>query len=296
MRSCANYPGLGPEWYRTAVRTAPERKRTASEDGRTCWGQERFNIFQTLEGLKPGKYELGASVIATQQGKSGEAARNYVKDVYLYADGVNTPVASLDGEAGRFTVEFYVGEEGKVTFGAKNMTDQNYAYSANGMNWFAMDNFSLLYLGETDLSVDLSAMRKEADAIREDEVTPALWLQLLGLKESALDGIETAVRYQRVLGEIHLLQVHYEDYKDAYERYKKFVETEGVDDASLKEALELFAAAGSADEVFRAYENLDKAWKVYLPHVGKAVDVSSVLPDGGSLSFIQHRKIHFSLI
>ena len=56
-----------------------ERKRTASEDGRTYWGQERFNIFQTLEGLKPGKYELGASVIATQQGKSGEAARNYVK-------------------------------------------------------------------------------------------------------------------------------------------------------------------------------------------------------------------------
>ena len=37
----------------------------------------------------------------------------------------------------------------------------------------------------------------------EDEVTPALWLQLLGLKESASDGIETAVRYQRVLGEIH---------------------------------------------------------------------------------------------
>ena len=226
---------------------------------------------------------MGASVIATQQGKSGEAARNYVKDVYLYADGVNTPVASLDGEAGRFTVEFYVGEEGKLTFGAKNMTDQNYAYSANGMNWFAMDNFSLLYLGETDLSVDLSTMRKEADAIREDEVTSELWQQLVGLKESASDGIETAVRYQRVLGEIHLLQVHYEDYKDAYERYKKFVETEGVDDISLKEALELFAVAGSADEVFRAYENLDKAWKAYLPHAGKAVDVSSVLPDGGRL-------------
>jgi hypothetical protein len=151
----------------------------------------------------------------------------FVKDVYLYADGVNTPVASLDGEAGRFTVEFYVGEEGKLTFGAKNMTDQNYAYSANGMNWFAMDNFSLLYLGETDLSVDLYAMRKEADAIREDEVTSELWQQLVGLKESASDGIETAVRYQRVLGEIHLLQVHYEDYKDAYERYKKFVEDEG---------------------------------------------------------------------
>ena len=56
-----------------------------------------------------------------------------------------------------------------------------------------------------------------------------------------------------------------------------------MDDISLKEALELFAVAGSADEVFRAYENLDKAWKAYLPHAGKAVDVNSVLPDGGRL-------------
>ncbi len=27
VRSCSNYPGLGPEWYRTAVRTAPENAR-----------------------------------------------------------------------------------------------------------------------------------------------------------------------------------------------------------------------------------------------------------------------------
>ena len=27
VRSCANYPGLGPGWYRTAVRTAPENAR-----------------------------------------------------------------------------------------------------------------------------------------------------------------------------------------------------------------------------------------------------------------------------
>lgn len=27
VRSCANYPGLGPEWYRTAVRTGPENAR-----------------------------------------------------------------------------------------------------------------------------------------------------------------------------------------------------------------------------------------------------------------------------
>lgn len=27
VRDCANYPGLGPEWYRTAVRTAPENAR-----------------------------------------------------------------------------------------------------------------------------------------------------------------------------------------------------------------------------------------------------------------------------
>ena len=27
LRSCANYPGLGPGWYRTAVRTAPENQQ-----------------------------------------------------------------------------------------------------------------------------------------------------------------------------------------------------------------------------------------------------------------------------
>src|SRR5699024_12498143 len=27
LRSCANYQGLGPDWYRTAVRTGPENRR-----------------------------------------------------------------------------------------------------------------------------------------------------------------------------------------------------------------------------------------------------------------------------
>ena len=27
LRSCANYPGLGPGWYRTAVRTRPENEQ-----------------------------------------------------------------------------------------------------------------------------------------------------------------------------------------------------------------------------------------------------------------------------
>ena len=27
LRSCGNYPGLGPGWYRTAVRTAPENQQ-----------------------------------------------------------------------------------------------------------------------------------------------------------------------------------------------------------------------------------------------------------------------------
>ena len=27
IRSCANYPGLGPDYYRTAVRTAPDNER-----------------------------------------------------------------------------------------------------------------------------------------------------------------------------------------------------------------------------------------------------------------------------
>ena len=36
-----------------------ERKRTASEDGRTCWGQNVLTYSRPFEGLKPGKYELG---------------------------------------------------------------------------------------------------------------------------------------------------------------------------------------------------------------------------------------------
>ena len=64
-----------------------ERKRTASEDMVGLIGDRNvLTYFQTLEGLKPGKYELGACHCHAT-GKSGEAARNYVKDVYLYADG-----------------------------------------------------------------------------------------------------------------------------------------------------------------------------------------------------------------
>jgi hypothetical protein len=159
-----------------------ERFRPAEEDGVTCWGQEPFNISQTIEGLTPGKYELGAMMIATQQSKVGVAAKEHVKDVYLYADGVNTPIATIDNTPEFFSVTLYVGEDGKFTFGAKNLSDQNYGNSANGANWFAMDNYTLTALGTDHLEEDLARMRQEVEAITETSVTGGMYAKLQELK------------------------------------------------------------------------------------------------------------------
>ncbi|MCD8318038.1 MAG: hypothetical protein LUC45_03910 [Paraprevotella sp.] len=260
-----------------------ERKREASEGGLLCWGQERFDISQTVRGLKLGKYEQGASVIATQQGKNGEAAKNYVKDVYLYADGAHTAVSSLDGVPGYFVVDFYVGDDGQVTFGAKNMTDQNYGYYGKGMKLFAIDNFSFIYKGPDVLASVLSDMREQVAEVKKDEVTSGLYETLKALDRKA-DDVNTAVLYQRALGEVRELQVHYKEYMSVYHIYKEYVETNNVDDGNLKTALAAFEAAGSPEEFFQAFDCLCKAWKEYHPRAEKTMDVTYWLPDGGALT------------
>ncbi len=258
-----------------------ERRREQSENGMNCWGLDRFNISQTLTGLKPGRYELGASVMAAQQGRSGDASRNYVKDIYLYADGVNTAVATRAGESGHFTVNFYVGKDGKATLGAKNVSDQNFGYSDNGCNWFAMDNFSLVYEGTDYLAADLETMRAELDKITDDMVTPALMQRIEMLKKQTADGVEGAVECQRLLGEVRMLRVHYDDYKAVYERCLSFLESENLAGDELRRAVDAFAGAETADEVFRAYETMDRAWKGSLPQASVPVDLTMLLPEGG---------------
>ncbi len=260
-----------------------ERIRDAVEDGYSCWGQEPFCISQTMEGLKAGKYELSASVVATQQSKTGAASKHFVKDVYLFAEGANTAVSSEDGISEYFSVQCYVGADGKMTYGVKNVSNQNKAYSENGMNWFAMDNLCLVYHGDAEVAADLADMRREVAAISEDMVTPALYKQLTDLANLTADDVETAVAYQQVLGEVRMLQTHYAEYMEAYKRYREYVTASQVTDATLTTALEEFASAGTAEEFFNAYENLLSAWKLWLTTSETSVKMNEFLPEDGEL-------------
>ena len=258
-----------------------ERFREASEGGMDCWGQERFDISQQLTGLQPGKYEMKASFVATQQSLSGEAGKNYVKDVYFYAGGSNVAISSQDGVAERYTLDFYVDEDGTVTFGAKNLSDQNQGYSANGLNRFAMDNFTLEYLGVEDLETDVEAMRREAAAIPEDSVTEEIYQKLAALSEGTGADVATAVALERALGEARLVKARHADYTAAYDAYNRFVEANDVDDAALRSALQAFADAGSADEFYAAYGAMQSAWLAYMPHSGVPVDATLLLHNAG---------------
>ena len=258
-----------------------ERHREASENGMDCWGQERFNISQTLTGLQPGKYELKASIIATQQSLSGTAGKNFVKDVYLYAGGTNVAVSSQDGTAERYTVDFYVGEDGTVTFGAKNLSDQNLGYSACGMNWFAMDNFSLVYKGTADVAVDVDSLRREAAAVEEGSVTEEIYQELAALSGGTGADVATAVALERALGEARLVQARYADYQSAYSVYHRYVEENDVADEALASALQAFADAGSAEEFYSAYAGMHEAWLAFMPHAETVLDATSMLQNAG---------------
>lgn len=254
-----------------------ERHRPATENGMSCWGQEPFNISETLSGLTPGKYELSASVIATQQGLAGPDSKNYVKDIYLYGGGANTAVSSQDGVPEFFSVDFYVGEDGKVTLGAKNVTNQNKGNSANGANWFAMDNFTLVYKGMDNLSVDLAEMRKQAAAIAEDMVIPSLYAKLQQLAAATDEDVDVAVSLEHALGEAQMMAVHFKDYMATYEQYKDFVEKGNVTNAGLLGALKAFSEAETAEAFFKAYDDLETAWSNFLCEAEIPVDMTSVL-------------------
>ena len=256
-----------------------ERHRATEEDGVTCWGQDPFKISQTVEGLTPGKYELGAMMIATQQGKAGTAAKEHVKDVYLFADGVNTPIATLDNVPEYFSVTLYVGEDGKFTFGAKNLSDQNYGNSVNGANWFAMDNYMLQYLGSESIEEDLARMRQEADAIPETSVTASMYAKLQDLKSLTGNDIATAVAYQRVLGEAKLIQSRYAEFETVYNRYKAHVDENNVTYEPLTNALDALMAAEDAETFYAAYDAMERAWVLYLENAEVQVDMTSKVGD-----------------
>ena len=248
-----------------------------SQDGMDCWGLGRFNISQTLTDLQPGKYEIMVSALAAQQSLPAADSKSFVKDMYVYAGGNYVPVATQTDAADRIAVDFYVGDDGKVTFGGANMVDKNYGYSADGANWFAMDNFTLEYLGTEELEADVDTLRKMAAQVEEGTVTDEVYQTLAGLKDGTTVDVATAIALQKALSDARVIQSHYVDYKAVYTTYKEYVESEGVEDATLKAALDAFAAAGSPEEFYAAYKAMQEAWNAYIPTTKKPIDVTCML-------------------
>ena len=102
------------------------------------------NIHQTVKGLTSGKYRLTANACHVQQAETNSDV-NVEGDpqtgAYIYAGEYTTEVT----EAATYTVDFaVVGAQASVEVGAK-------AVDATG-NYFAVDNFRLVYLGDVDVA------------------------------------------------------------------------------------------------------------------------------------------------
>ena len=251
-----------------------QASRPSSEGGLTCWGLPAFRISQRVSGLRPGKYELGASLIATQQGKTGESSRSHVKDVWLYANGASVPVSTLDGVAGRFKVSFWVGDDGVLDFGVENLSDQDRGYSSSGMNFFAMDDYSLEYKGTDGLSSDYALLRDSARSVGPDDVPSGVYEALESALENSTPGLSDMVTLQQALGDAGRIMARYGDYHPVYEQIRSYAGSGEVTDASLTSALSSYASSTDSRSYYRAYDSLVKAWDTVLPTVPAAVDVS----------------------
>ena len=251
-----------------------QASRPSSEGGMTCWGLPAFRISQRVSGLRPGKYELGASLIATQQGKTGESSRSHVKDVWLYANGASVPVSTLDGVAGRFKVSFWVGDDGVLDFGVENLSDQNRGYSSSGMNFFAMDDYSLEYKGTDGLSSDYALLRDSARSVGPDDVPSGVYEALESALENSTPGLSDMVTLQQALGDAGRIMARYGDYHPVYEQIRSYAGSGEVTDASLTSALSSYASSTDSRSYYRVFDSLVKAWDTVLPTVPAAVDVS----------------------
>lgn len=252
-----NYPGFDAPFI--------ERFRFPSEGGLDWWGQDRFDIRQTVGGLQAGKYRLTANVIATQQGKGGMDSKAHVRGVYLYAGGVHTAVSSQNKAPERFTVEFYVQDGEDVVLGVKNMTDQNHAHSHCGLNWFAMDGYTLHRESDADLSADIAALRGQAGEIAEGSIPAAIYNKVKDALALSDESIATAVRLQQAVSEASVVRDFYEEFLADYDTCLFYAEKYALTDVGLSAALDDFANAATAEGFFDAHDRMRAAWIGCMP-------------------------------
>ena len=252
-------------------------ERPSSQDDLKYWGLDAFTLSQQMTGLKPGKYEIGANIVATQNGKTGAESKSYVKDVYFYAGHVHEAVSSQADAAENVKVTVWVGEDGTLTYGVTNKTNQNHGYSFNGMNLMAMDNYSLIYLGEESLAEDFAALRDEAQLVKEGDVPAVFYNALQAALATTEPTLSAIIALQNALADVRVVQERYADFNAKYSLISTYIKDNDVNDATLNAALKDYADAASVEDFYASYEKMVQAWNAYLPSAMAGVDVSSVI-------------------
>mgnify|MGYP004447107749 FL=1 len=105
-----------------------------------------YGEFSRQIGLPAGLYILGVDMIATQQSTNKEKSTG----VELFAKSTNgqeffTPVATENNKPEHFEVAF-VAKDGNFTIGVRE--------NNTTCNWIAMDNWTLTYYGQTEMSLE----------------------------------------------------------------------------------------------------------------------------------------------
>lgn len=95
-------------------------------------------IYQTLEGLPAGGYEVSVYVNATHQGRQDEGILDN-SGVHLFINETSSQVYTMSGVPQKKTTIAVVGEDGKLTFGIETKNTI--------CNWLFMANFEVKYYG-----------------------------------------------------------------------------------------------------------------------------------------------------
>ena len=251
-----------------------ETWRSASQNDKNGWGLGTFDIKSSMSGLAPGKYRLSANIIATQQSGLDNGQKGVVGGYYLYAGGAMVPVSSLNGVPETFSVDFYVGTDGKATYGVKNVADQNYAESFMGANWFAMDEFTMMSLGTDDLAADLEGLTARANAITEEMVPAYIYNKVQEALALMGDNTDRLVALQTAVSDAEAAATYYKAYMQERECLQDALTRSGYSSAALTTPMANLVAAQSLEQMHAAHKAMTDAWRAAITSINTHQDVS----------------------
>jgi hypothetical protein len=227
-----------------------------------AFGHGVFDIHQMIQSLPAGKYKLSAYIIATQQNsRIADHAKEFVKDVYLYAGDVSVPIATNDGTPETFAVSFYSDGKTPVLIGCKNTKNQNFGYCSSGCNWFGMDNYKLEQYQSYDVESDLQTYLADAANYTEDQLNYGLWQKL----QAAIKAGQDATDEDGKLSALAALQAAVSDARITVDRELSKYE--------IYKEINTFCKDNSRYTYLLTYQALKKALKEYEEYEGIEYDV-----------------------